>query len=308
MKNIFLATTALVATAGFAAAEVSFSGDASMGLKYGGADWAAHYETTLYAAMSGETDGGLSFGADLTLTYSADALESGKAGVDAATVVYIEGGFGKLSVGDVDNAIQTVTGLGDIGWDGIGTDNIAEGLRGSSAANMLYEGTFADFTGAVSYDMGGTEDWGVGVKYVFMDNYSVALGYSTSFSGKVGSAPTTTFATRQNEISAQLGATFGDIALAALYSVSKIDDAGNGLDGETASELGLTAGYTMGATTITAAYSEANVTGGNWAESGFGVGVAYDLGGGASVKAGVGELTVNGTSSTVADFGISMSF
>ena len=68
MKNLLIATTALVATAGVAAADVSLSGAANVGvlttvlllltLMYN--------NVSVTAAMSGETDGGLTFGASLT--------------------------------------------------------------------------------------------------------------------------------------------------------------------------------------------------------------------------------------------------
>lgn len=273
MKKIFLATTALVATAGFAAADVNFSGDASMGLKYDdlSGDVSAHYETTLYAAMSGETDGGLSFGADLTLTYNMGGA------VTSATVVYIEGGFGKLSVGDVDTADEAVTGLADIGWDGLGTDNIAEALRGNSQANVLYTGTFGDFTVAASHDLGG-DDYAIGFKYA-MGDYSAAIAYDE--------------AAGINAFHVQLGANVSDFSVNALYSrASDIDT----------TSYGIHAAYNMGAVTVSAAYS--NVSVGIVDVDGYGLGIAYDLGGGASVKAGVGE--VGGV--TVADLGVSMSF
>ncbi len=267
MKKILFASTALVATAGFAAADVSFSGAASMGLKYD--DTAAeeltlHREVTLSIAMTGETDGGLTFGADLSIS----------AGGIGDAVVYIEGGFGKLAAGDVDSADAAVTGLGDLGFDGIGTDDVAEAQRGSTDANLLYTGTFGDFTVAASYDLGtGTDNWAIGAKYT-MGDYSFAAAYDDA---KV--------------FSAQLGANVGDFAVAALLSTSSAD-------GES---YGLTAGYTMGATTITAAYSKDDKNG----EEAYGIGFGYDLGGGASVKGAIGQ---NGDGATVADLGITMSF
>ncbi len=316
MKNIFLATTALVATAGFAAAEVSFSGGANLGLKYNDAaanKTTVHREITLTVAMTGETDGGLTFGADMTIT----------AGGVGDVITYIEGGFGKLSVGDVDNAVQAVSGLSDIGFDGLGTDDIAEGIRGLSAANALYEGTFGDFTVALSGNIGGadnaagagTEDLAIGVKYA-MGNYSIGLGYGTYNAASYGGYDLV-FADRQNAITVQVGANVGDLALAALYSTTSLSgdasfvnsadatDFGTLTDIEDAkaTQMGLTAAYTMGAVTVSAAYSVSSLTDEADVE-GYGLGVAYDLGGGASVKAGVGE--VGGV--TVADLGVTMSF
>ena len=68
MKKILFASTALVATAGVAAADVDFSGAAGMGFGYDGSDWSTITFATLSVAMTGETDGGLSFGADFDIT------------------------------------------------------------------------------------------------------------------------------------------------------------------------------------------------------------------------------------------------
>ncbi|WP_371170064.1 porin [Aliiroseovarius sp. 2305UL8-7] len=321
MKKILFASTALVASAGIAAAaEVDFSGAAGMGFGYDGSDWSAISFATLSVAMTGETDGGLSFGADFDITagngFDPDKAEDRQGIIDDA-VVYIEGGFGKFSIGDVDNAVQVVTGLGDLGFDGLGVDDLAEGLRGLSSANTLYEGTFGDFTGAISYDLGGTEDVAVGVKYA-MGDYSIALGYGT-YQAATASGQDAVFTDRQNALSVQLGADIGDVSLAALYSqsswsgaVALTDSAGvvtnvADSDGAKARQLGVTAGYTMGAVTVTAAYTEARITGAgalNGKTEAYGLGVSYDLGGGATLDGGVAE--VGGT--TVADLGINMSF
>ena len=249
--------------------------------------------------MTGETDGGLSFGADFDITagngYDASTATTNQGIIDHA-VVYIEGGFGKFSMGDVDNAVQVVTGLSDLGFDGLGVDNVAEGLRGLSSANTLYEGTFGDFTGAVSYDLGGTEDVAVGIKYA-MGDYSIAFGYGT-YQAATASGQDAVFTDRQNALSVQLGADIGDISLAALYSqtswsgaVALTDSAGvvtNIADasGAKGRQLGVTAAYTMGAVTVTAAYSEARITGAgtlNGKTEAYGLDVSYDLGGGASL-------------------------
>ena len=70
MKNLLIATTALVATAGFAAADVTLSGAVNVGVLNDGttgADTFMYNNVTVTAAMSGETDGGLTFGATLSM-------------------------------------------------------------------------------------------------------------------------------------------------------------------------------------------------------------------------------------------------
>ncbi|MDX1782410.1 MAG: porin, partial [Thalassovita sp.] len=80
MKTILFATTALVASAGIAAADISFSGSAEAGIAQGlwdddGDSATARVEITdvysfakLVATMSGESDNGISFGASIDAT------------------------------------------------------------------------------------------------------------------------------------------------------------------------------------------------------------------------------------------------
>jgi outer membrane protein OmpU len=289
MKKILFASTALVASAGFAAAEISFSGEAGIGFEYAdvavGDDWTLDHYLTLTVSMTGETDGGLGFGATFDITNTA-----GGGAVDGSSA-YIEGGFGKLSAGNVGSAVDSMIGVGDLGFDGIGTDNIAETLRGDSAASLLYTGSFGDFSVAASAGLSTSntlahsDDFAVGAKYA-MGDYSIAVAYDE--------------AAGINAIHVQGNANVGDVALAALFSTTT----GTVVTDVTA--FGITAGYTMGATTVTAAYSQTeSTTGGVTTDSeGFGIGVAYSLGGGASVKGAIGE--VGGV--TVADLGVTMSF
>lgn len=115
MKKVLLATTMLVAGASIAAAEVTLSGDARMGIVKSGKDNALTLSTDEGAAtftsrarvtftMSAESDSGLSYGASFRADNAANAA-SGLAGS-----VFISGAFGKLSMGDVDGAAQTATG------------------------------------------------------------------------------------------------------------------------------------------------------------------------------------------------------
>ncbi|WP_133485474.1 porin [Aliiroseovarius marinus] len=269
MKKILFASTALVASAGFAAAEISFSGEAGIGVIYDGTDWAANHYTTLSVSMAGETDGGLSFGASFDIT-------TGTTGgaVDASSA-YIEGGFGKLSAGDIDNAVDaTVGGLADVGYSGLGVDNLGETQKGTSGADFLYQGSFGDFSVAASAQLDGGSDWAIAAGYS-MGDYKFAAGVEDA-------AGDTVYA-----ISA--GASFGDFGVNALFA--KNSDT-------SAESYGIDATYAMGATSVTVAY------GNDGTDEAFGLGIGYDLGGGASVNAGVAEVA--GT--TVADLGIIMTF
>jgi outer membrane protein OmpU len=69
MKKLLLATTALVATAGVAAAEVTITGFAELGVFDPGDDDSLQFHTDIDATftMTAETDSGLTFGADIDL-------------------------------------------------------------------------------------------------------------------------------------------------------------------------------------------------------------------------------------------------
>jgi outer membrane protein OmpU len=270
MKKILIASTALVATAGIASAEIGFSGAAGFGVVYDGSDWGPDYYTTLSVSMTGETDGGLSFGASYDITQ-----DNGGTGV-GDTEVYVEGGFGKLTVGAVGSAVDAKLGIGDIGYSGLGVDNRAESIiDDNDAGNIMYTGSFGDFGVAMSIDMGvgSADNFSIAATYA-MGDYNFGVGYDDA----------------ESAISVKAGGSFGDIALNALYSRSSDTDE---------DAFGIHAAYTMGAATISAAYADSDREG-----EAYGLGISYDLGGGASVDAGVAE--VEGT--TVADLGINMTF
>ena len=89
MKKILLATTMLIGTAGFAAAEVSVSGDARMGItKSEGADAQFSNRARVKFSLSGESDSGIAFSASFRADNAGDA-SSGTAGT-----VSISGAFG----------------------------------------------------------------------------------------------------------------------------------------------------------------------------------------------------------------------
>lgn len=183
MKKVLLATTMLVAGASVAAAEVTVSGDARMGIVKSGSDNAATLSTNEGAAqftsrarvtftLSAESDSGLSYGA----TFRADNASGAASGT--AGSVFISGAFGKLSMGDVDGAAQTATGnVSQTSLTGLNdwseSTFLAAGGRASPVASdvtpafaaaaglnnqqatfdptLIYEYSAGSFTGYVSY-------------------------------------------------------------------------------------------------------------------------------------------------------------
>ena len=275
MKKVLFATTALVLTAGVAAAEVSTGGSGRMGVvSINGGDLEFTSRIRITFAASGETDGGLAFGGSIR----ADNAVGGNAGT--AGSVFIEGAFGKLSMGDVSGAPEAAVGdVSGVGLTGIGDFNEFTYLSNSDRPAMRWDYVTGDLGFHVSADNpgpAGDQAYGVAVTYG-MGDISFGLGYEDDGV--------------DDHTIVGVSAGFGDATVKAVYGDSS---AGDG------DQMGVSLDYVAGAATITAFYTE------NFAaEDHYGLGVAYDLGG-ASLVGGI----VDGDSLTDMsyDFGISFSF
>ena len=131
-----------LAGTGALAQGVSFSGSAGMGVKYTGdmendagnttmkstIDWISDFDIAISA--SGTTDGGLTFGAST-------AVEAGHASsVVTDSEVYIGGESWQVKIGDLDPASHMGRSLGDVGFDGLGVDDVAEKAVTSTHADV----------------------------------------------------------------------------------------------------------------------------------------------------------------------------
>jgi len=157
MKNLLLASTALIGFAGAAAAEVVIEGSAEMGIT-GGDDVETQFHNgyNLNFVMSGETDTGLSFGATYRLDADASSEENQDPKGDNGTV-FVSGAYGKLTLGDTDGALDwamTETAMGTsladehtthIGYSG-NSDNFYDDQV------LRYEYAFGDFGVALSVE------------------------------------------------------------------------------------------------------------------------------------------------------------
>ena len=186
MKQILLASTALVAFAGAAAAEVAISGSGRMGMVYdksifnddivivnGDAvrtsDAGFRFDSRVRVAftLTQETDAGVTFGGSVRAD-NASAGNKGQAGS-----VFMSGAFGKLSMGDVDGAAESAVGnLSGVGYTGLGDFNEAfylqqgnsdldsnEELSAFALPAALYEYT----TGAASFYFSIGNPGGIGI-------------------------------------------------------------------------------------------------------------------------------------------------
>jgi outer membrane protein OmpU len=104
MKKLLLASTALVATAGFAAAEVGLSGSAEIGIKnqYGEDHAEFHHDLDVTFSLSGETDGGIAFGATIDL----DEVSNGIPDTMGPHSVFVSAQGLTLTIGDTDGAFD----------------------------------------------------------------------------------------------------------------------------------------------------------------------------------------------------------
>ncbi len=274
MKKILLATTLLAASTGFAAAEVAVSGSARMGVIYDGADYFYSSRVRVNFALSGETDGGLSFGASVRN----DQIGTGGT-ANGDSTVFISGAFGKLTMGDVSGAADALVGQ----TSGVGygpNDGLHEiGFLGADKTAVYYEYS----TGALTFGLGagqvGSDDFSVAAKYA-ADGYSVAIGYED-----VGT---------DTQVSLLGSATFGAITVKA-----KVADTDSNVD----TEYSVSLDYAMDALTLTAFYTafDADV-------NHIGLGAAYDLGGGAAIKGGIVRQDTAAIDTTFADVGMTFSF
>jgi len=297
MKKILLATTMLVGTAGFAAAEVAMSGSASMGYKNAETalandqEGSINHSITLGVSMSGESDAGLSFGASFDIL----ANNGGTLTNDGPGSVFISGAFGKLAMGDVGDA-DAQGGISDVGYDGIGIDDLAESLDGTGSSTVRYTysagAISASVSTALSTGTANTSEAAFGVKYTG-EGFYVGVGYSDN--DKTVGAIT---AADGQTTSVYVGGTFSGVTVDAMWSSRNSETNVAADDREV---YGLSASYTMDAITVTAAFSNTDEVG---VKSSSGVGVSYDLGGGASVAAGFGS--VNGLSRS--DIGMNFKF
>lgn len=321
MKKVLFATTALVLSAGFASAEVSLSGDGRMGVVYDGDYSNFSSRARVIFTLSGQTDGGLEFGGSFKTSNSYEAAD----GTDGS--VYISGAFGKLEMGNVVSAPEALfADLPEVGYtdlvsadakavndflgvsNGIGSNDIPYlTLDNNTASALLYTYSAGAFSVAAAMSDGRYEDtsllggmftftdtqqYSVAANYTF-GNYMVGLGYEGM---DLGSGVQFS----QTELAGT--ATFGNTALKAYYAKGGqdywVDDA-----------YGLGVTSVFGATTVLGYIQAVNMTddfGGDevtW----WGLGASYDLGGGASIAAGVADNNMSGTD-PVADLGVKFTF
>lgn len=288
MKKILLATTALCAFAGAAAAEVTVQGTAEMGVTSpSDGKNQFHNSYNINFKMSGETDTGLAFGATYRLDADANSEENQNPVGDNGTA-WISGAFGKLTLGDTDGALDwalTETAMGtsitDEGTTHIGYSGNSDGYYDDQV--LRYEYSFGDFGFAASLeqDDGNTTDGegdemiGLGAKYATSMSgidLGFGLGYQTGESTRFGGDTDVIGAS----VSASLDSGFSAVLNYVTYDLDAV---------ENRDHYGIGLGYEVGALLLHANWGKWDFKDSDDYDS-YGVVVNYDLGGGAILAAG----------------------
>jgi len=335
MTRILLLTTALIASAATAQAEVTLSGDARMGVIKPfpalGSGESTSIEFTSRARvkvdMTSETDGGLSFGGSFRIN------EAGDAATGHAGEVFISGEWGTLSMGDVDGAaLSAIDHVSYVGLTDLESLNelryIANGFEDTDPS-VLYKYNRGEWTfyasvvnpGTVTETTVDTVDPNIG--YVFtsapgVHAYSVAARYETErFAVAFGyeknhvdySSYDAGSVVDQQNLMLGVEGKFNDLTLKAIVGhfegsdVAFINDVSVLVPNISGTQYAVSADYVINDLTLTAFYADDSRYDGTKA---YGVGAEYDLGGDASVKGGYVKDKADGASSF--DLGISMSF
>ncbi len=285
MKKVLLATTALVAFAGAASADVNLSGSARFGLQWrdnapvGAPSTRLEKRVTLNIDMSTETDSGLELGGRIRLR------NNEAQGITLANdaVLYLKSGGLKLSVGNVCGALECMPGLyaGTVGLNGNGFHNVVTNSAGAAGYwgwtaytsnpaltdRVEIEYSAGDFSGMLTYGGSLNDPTALAnpisahVAYTFGD-WTVALGVQD------GDAP----AGFGDKTVVTVGGKLGDFGVGLAYADNNGDD-----------KFTLNGSYSFGATTVSAFVSDDGAAAAT--DNPFGIGVSYDLGG-ASLVAG----------------------
>jgi len=288
MKKVLFATTALVASAGIAAADVTLSGFAEMGFAGGDAiETQFHSDFDVKFSLSGETDNGLSFGATIDLDEVSGGITAGgptggaadTTGTNSKTPhsVWISGGWGKLTMGDTDGGFDWAMKEAIIG-SSINDAHEHAGYNGNSGLDgnyggqiLRYDNSFGAFGVAASVatdDTGaGDATLGLGVKYS-TDLGGASVGFGLGY--------------QTDDIDSIVGVSVDvttDSGISAIVNFSDLDSKGE--------HTGVAIGYSMDALKIGVNWGQTEVAG--VTTDGIGLAVNYKLSDDVTVQLGYGS-------------------
>ncbi|NRB20076.1 MAG: porin [Rhodobacteraceae bacterium] len=328
MKNILFATTALIATAGMAAAEITIGGSARFGLAYNeGATMedangndvpinSTRVEQRMRVNITGiaNTDGGVKFEARIRLEAN-EAGDNSISGTGPGAVGFAVSYEGlRVDVGHVSDVFDSGDVVGLYGYgigltalvednsNSVGLTNNGFGSGGRDYTTLKARYTAGDFTVAASYSANevfdaGTATTGTSVVGSQEDvtNFQIGAGYSFG-DYNVGAAygSEDDNGTTNDYWAASFGGNVGQVAFNLLLT-----------DSDEADDLtfGGSINYALSsATDLRAVFSDG---GDADSDTSYGIGVNHSLGGGVTLKGGIGS---NSVGDTVADLGVALSF
>ena len=309
MKKVLFATTALIATGGMAAADVTLSGSGRFGIVYN--DSAAltsstkiEKRMTINIDGSGSTDGGLEFGGRIRLRSDENEAGSGQSSAN----VFMGNDMFRITVGNTDGALLNRVGYyqGSVGLTGLQWANLSFNIgtntfylnsfssRGGGAADVVrLDFNAGGFGVSLSTDSTGDHTSGISedaiaVSYNFGD-WTAAAGIAKDANGA-----------GQDATSLSIVGSIGDFGVGLGYTDLKT--IGN--------KVTLSGSYSFGDTSVTAyvastsedtAGSAGLAVGQN--DQSYGIGFSHSLGG-ATLSGGVSS----NYGATMADLGVSFSF
>lgn len=306
MKKILLATSFIAASTGFAAAEVAVSGYGRFGLVYNENTPVGQNDTIISSRLrinidgKTTTDGGVELGARLRMQYN-DGDEN-----TAGNAAKFYGSYNglRVEVGNVETAFDNAALIYDseMGFE----DSSFGDPQGTFYAydSNAYNAGEGDRTGlAVSYSAGAFSGM---ISYVTPDQVNdlgVGAAEEVAINLAYVSGP---FAVSAAAYQNGAGVDGDDgFFVGGAYTMNEVTTIGlNYYDEDSVggSQITLYGNHTMGATTLRAYVSDLDVTG---ADTAFGLGADYDLGGGARVS---GSIQSDWAGDMVADLGLRFNF
>ena len=290
MKKILFATTALVATASVAAADVSFSGYGRFGVRYDGGLSSTDITSRLRLQIdaTAESDSGVTFGARIRIQQDNTSF-----GAANSPRFFARSGGLEVGVGNIYGAFESMPGQYsiDMGLTGLGYESVAyrygadyyqSGLTSAPLNGVEVMYSAGDFQGHISHSQNsgpsGNDRTALYGAYTF-SGWTVALGYQDSD-------------TTDTEFTATVSGNIGPAAVALGYGKSYAGD----------DRIVLSGRFDVGASTNIEAYIADDSAAAN---KSYGIDFNHDLGGGTSIRGGV---VSNYAGDTIADLGVRFNF
>ena len=338
MKKVLFATTALIATSGMAAAEVTFGGFGRFGLFYqegndatpGNDETRIEQRFRLTATGTATADNGLEF--EGRIRWQTDDQDNGNSNIarrSSAGFAVTSGGF-RLDIGNVSDVIDSGDVVNYFGY-GVGLTSFAEQSSAFNGIPASGFGTVNEVDGVATPQKTPT----VKLRYSagdFTVAASISSGTSSQTSADFEASPVVvTAATEREEYQIGVGYNFGNYSVGAAFGNEEESDAATGAvtldndfwaisfdgeigafafsilvgDSDTNDETmyGFSVKYDVSdATEIRFAFSDSGL---DAEDEVVAIGFRHGLGGGVSLRGGIGQNTAG---NTVADLGVIFNF